>query len=514
MVDHRAVGDRRDRALPRALPDDGPDPRVRGSRSSRSSSAPRSTGRPTSTPGRRRSRSAWQASSRIAIASAATYRGHGHALALGVDPQQLLDEMLGRATGVNGGRAGSMNINSPERPARRLVRDRRRNDRAPPPASVSPSSASAASRSASSATARSTRATSTSASTSARCCDSRSSSSARTTATASTRRSRTSLPARSAAGRRRWRCRPRPIDGMSVVAVRAAAASSGRPRPCRRRPAHSSRRSRTGTSGTPAATPARTGRPESSTRGRSATRSRGCAASSWTPGSIRRSSIEIDTDVQTQLADMERRGLEAPFPEPRPTRGVQRVSQDVLRMPRLSDSMSEATIVGWLKQPGESVPPRRSAGRGRDGQGDRRLRGRVGRAARGDPRARGWSRGARRADRPARRRRRHAAVPRQSLVPRPPSKRRERPSPPPRRLRRSPSRRRARERRRWRAGPRSRSASRSPGSTARARAAASAGWTWCEPDRRRRPRRRRRSTSRGPRRSSRCRRRARRSRAA
>ena len=44
---------------------------------------------------------------------AATYRGHGHALALGVDPQQLLDEMLGRATGVNGGRAGSMNVNSP-----------------------------------------------------------------------------------------------------------------------------------------------------------------------------------------------------------------------------------------------------------------------------------------------------------------------------------------------------------------------------------------------------------------
>jgi TPP-dependent pyruvate/acetoin dehydrogenase alpha subunit len=44
---------------------------------------------------------------------AATYRGHGHALALGVDAQALLDEMLGRATGVNGGRAGSMNVNSP-----------------------------------------------------------------------------------------------------------------------------------------------------------------------------------------------------------------------------------------------------------------------------------------------------------------------------------------------------------------------------------------------------------------
>jgi TPP-dependent pyruvate/acetoin dehydrogenase alpha subunit len=44
---------------------------------------------------------------------AATYRGHGHALALDVDPQALLDEMLGRETGVNGGRAGSMNVASP-----------------------------------------------------------------------------------------------------------------------------------------------------------------------------------------------------------------------------------------------------------------------------------------------------------------------------------------------------------------------------------------------------------------
>jgi TPP-dependent pyruvate/acetoin dehydrogenase alpha subunit len=41
---------------------------------------------------------------------AATYRGHGHALSVGVDPQALLDEMLGRRTGVCGGRAGSMNI--------------------------------------------------------------------------------------------------------------------------------------------------------------------------------------------------------------------------------------------------------------------------------------------------------------------------------------------------------------------------------------------------------------------
>ena len=44
--------------------------------------------------------------------AAATYRGHGHALALGVGPQQLLDEMLGRESGINGGRAGSMNVNA------------------------------------------------------------------------------------------------------------------------------------------------------------------------------------------------------------------------------------------------------------------------------------------------------------------------------------------------------------------------------------------------------------------
>jgi TPP-dependent pyruvate/acetoin dehydrogenase alpha subunit len=41
---------------------------------------------------------------------AGTYRGHGHALGVGVDPQGLLDEMLGRETGVCGGRAGSMNV--------------------------------------------------------------------------------------------------------------------------------------------------------------------------------------------------------------------------------------------------------------------------------------------------------------------------------------------------------------------------------------------------------------------
>jgi TPP-dependent pyruvate/acetoin dehydrogenase alpha subunit len=41
---------------------------------------------------------------------AGTYRGHGHALAKGTEPTPLVAEMLGRATGVCGGRAGSMNV--------------------------------------------------------------------------------------------------------------------------------------------------------------------------------------------------------------------------------------------------------------------------------------------------------------------------------------------------------------------------------------------------------------------
>jgi acetoin:2,6-dichlorophenolindophenol oxidoreductase subunit alpha len=41
---------------------------------------------------------------------AGTYRGHGHALAKGTPPAPLAAEMLGRASGVCGGRAGSMNV--------------------------------------------------------------------------------------------------------------------------------------------------------------------------------------------------------------------------------------------------------------------------------------------------------------------------------------------------------------------------------------------------------------------
>ena len=41
---------------------------------------------------------------------ACTYRGHGHSLALGMDLEALLAELLGRQTGICGGRSGSMNL--------------------------------------------------------------------------------------------------------------------------------------------------------------------------------------------------------------------------------------------------------------------------------------------------------------------------------------------------------------------------------------------------------------------
>jgi 2-oxoisovalerate dehydrogenase E1 component len=43
-----------------------------------------------------------------------THRGHGHALAKGVAPRDLMAELLGRSTGVSRGRGGSMHLFSPE----------------------------------------------------------------------------------------------------------------------------------------------------------------------------------------------------------------------------------------------------------------------------------------------------------------------------------------------------------------------------------------------------------------
>jgi len=43
-----------------------------------------------------------------------THRGHGHALAKGLDPRALIAELLGRATGCSSGRGGSMHLFAPE----------------------------------------------------------------------------------------------------------------------------------------------------------------------------------------------------------------------------------------------------------------------------------------------------------------------------------------------------------------------------------------------------------------
>lgn len=43
-----------------------------------------------------------------------THRGHGHALAKGLNPQQLFAELYGRATGCSRGRGGSMHLFAPE----------------------------------------------------------------------------------------------------------------------------------------------------------------------------------------------------------------------------------------------------------------------------------------------------------------------------------------------------------------------------------------------------------------
>src|SRR5438094_4691392 len=43
-----------------------------------------------------------------------THRGHGHALAKGLEPKQLFAELFGRVTGCSRGRGGSMHLFAPE----------------------------------------------------------------------------------------------------------------------------------------------------------------------------------------------------------------------------------------------------------------------------------------------------------------------------------------------------------------------------------------------------------------
>ena len=43
-----------------------------------------------------------------------THRGHGHALAKGMHPKELIAELYGRETGCSHGRGGSMHLFKPE----------------------------------------------------------------------------------------------------------------------------------------------------------------------------------------------------------------------------------------------------------------------------------------------------------------------------------------------------------------------------------------------------------------
>ena len=43
-----------------------------------------------------------------------THRGHGHAIAKGLHPRELMAEVFGRATGCSGGRGGSMHLFAPD----------------------------------------------------------------------------------------------------------------------------------------------------------------------------------------------------------------------------------------------------------------------------------------------------------------------------------------------------------------------------------------------------------------
>ena len=44
-----------------------------------------------------------------------TYRGHGHAIAKGLDPKEAMAELLGKRTGCSKGKGGSMHFTDPSR---------------------------------------------------------------------------------------------------------------------------------------------------------------------------------------------------------------------------------------------------------------------------------------------------------------------------------------------------------------------------------------------------------------
>ena len=154
-----------------------------------------------------------------------TYRGHGEALALGMEPETAFAELMGRTTGGSGGVGGSMHLidfsqgqHRRQRHRRRRAADRGRGGGRPSRCRASPTS-----RCRSSATARPTSGRSTRRSTWPPSGPPRSCSSSPTTCTASTarcgpRRRSTTWPA----GPIRSACPGIIVDGQDIDAVHAA----------------------------------------------------------------------------------------------------------------------------------------------------------------------------------------------------------------------------------------------------------------------------------------------------
>ena len=111
-------GPRRRRHRPRhpaaAVPLPAGDPPAREARSTTCSCRTSSRARATSRSAWRRPPPAFGVALRPDDYTFATYRGHGHTLARGVPPGPIIAEMLGRGTGLLGGKGGSMHLTSVE----------------------------------------------------------------------------------------------------------------------------------------------------------------------------------------------------------------------------------------------------------------------------------------------------------------------------------------------------------------------------------------------------------------
>ena len=285
---------------------------------------------------------------------ACTYRGHGHLLAMGSEPEALLAELLGRETGAE---RRPLRLDEHGRPGARrarLLRDRRRLDRGGDRRRALAARHRARSPSRTSATARSTRPTSTSASTS---------------------RSVFRLPLvlvcenngygeytpyeavtpggiipRAAA----LDVQTMQIDGMDIRAVRAAAAEvvervrgggpvfvealtyrfvgHSRSDPGKYRPEGELDRWRE-------RDPLAVAAAELRHRGRRAGADRG----------------RRDRRARADRGGRARRAVPGRALDPGVQRRMSAETVVAIRMPKLSDSMEEATVLAWLKRPGDTV---------------------------------------------------------------------------------------------------------------------------------------------------------------